>query len=92
MALLLTGTALLSATSGYFLAVYGSQESEVNGSSLEDPQYGTVKDFRDAIGELKTTFPGPGAVSDDPEVLEPYGFSVGDRHPGKVCVNVIGSY
>ena len=89
--LLLAGTALLSAASGYFLAVYGSHKSEVNGSSPGDPQYGTARDFRDAIEELKKTFPKPGAVSDDPEVLEPYGFFMGDRYPSKVCVNEIGS-
>jgi len=87
--LLLAGTALLSATSGYLLATYGSQGSksttgatEVRVPGLDNPQYGTAKDFRDAIEELKTTFPEPGAVSDDPEVLKPYGFSENDYHPG----------
>ena len=87
--LVLTGTALLSATAGYLLAAYGSQKSEVDESSLDYPQYGTAKDFRDAIEELKATFPKPGAVSDDPRVLEPYGSTDADRHPGKACVNRI---
>ena len=89
MRLLLAGTALLSASSGYLLATYGSRESgstagatEVRVPGLDNPQYGTAKDFRDAIEELKTTFPEPGAVSDDPEVLKPYGFSENDYHPG----------
>lgn len=81
----------MSATAGYLLATYGSQKSEVNGSSLDDPQYGTAKDFRDAIEALKATFPEPGAVSDDPRVLEPYGSADTDRHPGKVCVNRVDS-
>jgi hypothetical protein len=87
--LLLAGTALLSATSGYLLATYGSQESgstgratEVRAPGLDKPQYGTANDFRDAIEELKATFPEPGAVSDDPEVLKPYGDSENDYHPG----------
>ena len=89
MSLLLAGTALLSVTSGYLLATYGPRESgktrevaEVRVPSLDNPQYGTAKDFRDAIEELKATFPEPGAVSDDPEVLKPYGFSENDYHPG----------
>ena len=87
--LLLAGTALLSATSGYLLATYEFQKSESTGevtetptSCLDNPQYGTAEDFRVAIEELKTTFPESGAVSDDPEVLEPYGFSENDYHPG----------
>ena len=87
--LLLAGTVLLSATSGYLLATYGSQGSgstagatRVRVPGLDNPRYGIAKDFRDAIEELKTTFPEPGAVSDDPEVLKPYGFSENDYHPG----------
>lgn len=87
--LLLAGTALLSAASGYLLATYGSQGSGSTAGAtvdrvpgLDTPRYGTAKDFRDAIEELKATFPQPGAVSDDPEVLKPYGFSENDYHPG----------
>jgi hypothetical protein len=86
---LLVGTALLSATSGYLLATYESQKAgstreteEACASSLENPQYGTAKDFREAIEELKEIFPKPGAVSDEPDVLGPYGFSENDYHPG----------
>jgi len=92
-ALLLAGTALLSATSGYFFATYESQRSgstrrteEAHASGLDNPQYGTAKDFRDAIEELKAAFPEFGAVSDDPEVLGPYGFSENDYHPGIPCL------
>ena len=87
--LLLASTALLSATSGYLLATYASQRSgstegteEVLPPGLESSQYGTAKDFREAIEELKAAFPEPGAVSDDPHVLGPYGFSENDYHPG----------
>ena len=97
---LLAGTALLSATSGYLLAAYESQKSgstreteKVCASSLENPQYGTTKDFREAIEELKATFPKSGAVSDDPDVLGPYGFSENDYHPSNLRLLVdINSY
>ena len=84
---LLASTALLSATSGYLLATYGSQWSrevrEPHASTRPyDPLYGTAKDFLEAIKELKAGFPKPSAVSGDPEVLEPYGFSENDYHPG----------
>ncbi|KAF9783921.1 hypothetical protein BJ322DRAFT_1007497 [Thelephora terrestris] len=83
--LLLVGTALLSVSSGYLLATYNSPKSggteEAHASSLDNLPYGTAKDFQEAIKELKATFPSPGAVSDDPEVLEPYGFSEYDHHP-----------
>ena len=87
--LLLAGTALLSVISGYLLATYEFQNSGSTrvgagtpASGLDNPQYGTAEDFRSAIEELKATFLGPGAVSDDPQVLEPYGFSENDYHPG----------
>lgn len=88
--LLLVGIAVFSATSGYLLATYESQKSGrtreteegPRTSSPDDPQYGTTKDFRQAIEELKATFPKPGAVSDDPDTLGPYGFSESDYHPG----------
>ena len=86
--LLLAGTAIFSATSGYLLATYESRKSDTEGtgevriSELDNPQYGTAKDFRDAIEELRAIFPESGAVSDDPDVLEPYGFSENDYHPG----------
>lgn len=87
--LLLAGTALLSATSGYLLATYETQKSgstrgpgETPAFCLDNRRYGTAEDFRDAIKELKATFRKPGAVSDDPEVLGPYGFSENDYHPG----------
>ncbi|KAF9649463.1 hypothetical protein BDM02DRAFT_3230234 [Thelephora ganbajun] len=54
---------------------------KVHASGLDNPRYGSPKDFRKAIEELKATFSEPGAVSDDPEVLRPYGFSENDRHP-----------
>ena len=91
--MLFTSTVLLSATSGYLLATYeslnpGSSKgtAEVDAfSRYTNPQYGTAKDFREAIEELRAAFPEPGAVSDDPEVLEPYGFSGNDYHPGNPC-------
>ena len=96
--LLFASTVLLSATSGYLLATYGSRKSgstkgtaEVDASSRYNTQYGSAKDFREAIEELRATFPEPGAVSDDPEVLEPYGFSGNDYHPGNPCF-VLGAY
>lgn len=84
--MLLVGTALLSATSGYLLATYERQRSreaeEVRTSGPDHHPYGSVEDFQKAIEELKATFPAPGMVSDDPEVLVPYGFSENDHHPG----------
>ena len=80
--LLLAGTAFLSATSGYLLAAYEHQKPEAHGSGIGNAQYGTAKDFCNATEELKAAFPEPGAVSDDPKVLEPYGFSENDYHPG----------
>lgn len=86
--LLLAGTAFLSATSGYFFAIYapwrlGETKETRGGSTLDDHrvEYGTAKDFWEGIEELKATFSGPGAVSDDPEVLIPYGYSENDYHP-----------
>lgn len=91
----MAGTALLSATSGYLLATHEFQKSgstreteETGASGLESPQYGTANDFRKAIEQLKATFPEPGAVSDDPDVLGPYGFSENDYHPGIPCFPV----
>lgn len=89
MTLLLAGAALLGATSGYLLATYEFRKSgstrgpsEARTYGVDTPQYGTAKDFREAVKELKATFPEPGAVSDDPEVLKPYGISENDYHPG----------
>ena len=89
--LVLAGTALFSAGSGYFLATYELQKSgsargteETRTSGLDNTQYGTARDFCEAIKELKATFPEPGAVSDDPGVLGPYGFSENDYHPGNL--------
>jgi len=89
MMLPLASTTLLSVTSGYLLVIYGSEGSGstagaagVRAPGLDNPQYGTAKDFRDTIEELKATFPGPGGVSDDPEVLKLHGFSESDYHPG----------
>ena len=79
-ALLFVGTAVFSATAGYL----ANRDSEKFGSSvtdLENTRYGTPEDFRKAIEELKAAFPGPGAVSDDPVVVAPYGFSQNDYHP-----------
>ena len=65
---------------------------EIHTSGPDESQHGTAKDFREAIKELKATFPGPGAVSDDPDVLEPYGFSGGGYIPGNPCFSLdIGS-
>jgi len=89
---LLIGTAILSATSGYLLATHklqkigsvrGTEETGVPG--VGNPRYGTANDFREAIEELKTTFPEPGVVFDDPDVVAPYGFSENDYHPGILC-------
>jgi len=44
-------------------------------------QHGAATDFRDSIEELEATYPEPGAVSDDPEVLRPCGSSENDYHP-----------
>jgi len=89
---LLTVTALSSATSGYLLATHESQKSgSIRGTEAADapgldyPRYGNANDFSEAIEELKATFPEPGAVSDDPDVLAPYGFSQNDYHPGIPC-------
>ena len=80
----MAGTALVSVASGYLFANYEFRRSrEASASGFDNQPYGTVKDFRDAIGELKAMFPRPGAVSDDPGVLAPYGFSENDYHPGK---------
>ena len=91
-ALVLVGTVLLSATSGYFLATHELQKSGSTGRTEEahefgpdNSQYGTANDFRKAIEELRETFPEPAAVSDDPDVLGPYGFSENDYHPGIPC-------
>ena len=81
-ALLLAGTAVCSAAAGYLLA---NSEQEKPGSlttDLKNTRYGTPEDFRKAIEELKTAFPESGAVSDDPVVVAPYGFSQNDYHPG----------
>lgn len=81
-ALLLAGTAVLSAAAGYLLAIRETEKLDGSGTVF-NARYGTPGDFRRAIEELKTTFPEPGAVSDDPVVVAPYGFSQNDYHPGK---------
>jgi len=83
--LLFVGTAALSATAGYYLAGSGTEKpgSWASATDLENTRYGTPKDFRKAIEELKATFPEPGVVSDDPVVVAPYGFSQNDYHPGE---------
>jgi len=81
--LLLASTAVLSATVGYLLANRTAEKIDSPTIDLGGAQYGTSEDFRKAIKELKATFPEPGAVSDDPVVVAPYGFSQNDYHPGK---------
>lgn len=82
-ALLLAGTAVFSATAGYLLTNrYSEKPSTSSATNLENARYGTPEDFRNAIEELKVAFPKPGAVSDDPVVVAPYGFSQNDYHPG----------
>jgi len=81
-ALLLAGTAIFSATTGYLLANRCSEKPGSTATDLENTRYGTPEDFRKAIEELKAAFPEPGAVSDDPVVVTPYGFSQNDYHPG----------
>ena len=83
----------MSATSGYLLATHQLQSfgsirgpEEVGALGLDNPRYGNANDFCGAIEELKATFPEPGAVSDDPDVLAPYGFSENDYHPGIPCI------
>jgi len=82
-ALFLASTAVLSATAGYLLANWRTEKIGGPGIDLGNTRYGTPEDFRKAIEELKTTFPEHGAVSDDPVVVAPYGFSQNDYHPGK---------
>ena len=81
-ALLLAGTAALSAAAGYLLANRETERSSGSVADLDNTRYGTPEDFRKAIEELKVVFPKPGAVSDDPVVVAPYGFSQNDYHPG----------
>lgn len=68
---------------GYFLANRRAEKFGSSGIDLANTQYGAPGDFLKAIEELKATFPEPGAVSDDPVVVAPYGFSQNDYHPGK---------
>ena len=44
-------------------------------TDLKNARYNTPEDFRKAMKESKATFPEFGAVSDDPVVVVPYGFS-----------------
>lgn len=81
--LLLASTAAISAAAGYLLANLKAEKLGNPGIDLGGAQYGTPEDFRKAIEELKAAFPEPGAVSDDPVVVAPYGFSQNDYHPGK---------
>jgi D-lactate dehydrogenase (cytochrome) len=81
-ALLLAGTAALSTTAGYLLAGRETEKPGSPATDLKNTRYGTLEDFRKAIEELKAIFPEPGAISDDPIVVAPYGFSQNDYHPG----------
>jgi hypothetical protein len=81
-ALLLAGTAVLSATAGYILAARGMDRPGSSATDLENTRYGTPEDFHKVVEELKAAFPEVGAVSDDPVVVAPYGFSQNDYHPG----------
>ena len=79
----MASTAVLSAAAGYLLANSTAEKIDSPTVDLGSAQYGTPEDFRKAIEELNATFPKPGAVSDDPVVVAPYGFSQNDYHPGK---------
>ena len=89
--LLLASTAVLSATAGYLLANCETEKSGGSATDLSDTRYGTAEDFRKAIEELKAAFPNHGAVSDDPVVVAPYGFSQNDYHPGETHALVVNS-
>ena len=89
--LLLGSTAVLSATAGYLLANCKTEKSGGSATDLSDTRYGTAEDFRKAIEELKAAFPNHGAVSDDPVVVAPYGFSQNDYHPGETHALVVNS-
>ena len=89
--LLLASTAVLSATAGYLLANCETEKSGGSTTDLNNTRYGTTEDFRKAIEELKAAFPNHGAVSDDPVVVAPYGFSQNDYHPGETHALVTNS-
>ena len=81
--LLLASTTVLSATAGYLLVNREADKLDSPATESSGAQYGTSEDFRNAIEELRAVFPEPGAVSDDPVVVAPYGFSQNDYHPGE---------
>ena len=51
---------------------------------LESPQYGSPRDFKNGIKELRDVFSQREIVSTDPEVLKIHGFStMNSYHPGQ---------
>lgn len=52
------------------------------GHESESSQFGSSDDFKKAIQELRSTFPGNDKVSVDPDDLQVHGFSANDHHPG----------
>jgi hypothetical protein len=78
----LVAGSILSGFLGYSLARY--TESSSNIAPAPDgfaQKYGTREDFKKAIEEMRNIFSAE-AVSTDPEVLGPYGYSENDYHSG----------
>jgi hypothetical protein len=78
-ALVVAGS-IVSAGLGYYLA--RSQQESSSIQSTSKPKYGSPEDFKKAISELRSVL-GDEAVSTDPEVVGPYGYSENDYHPGE---------
>lgn len=78
---LVVAASIISGGLGYFLA-RSQPESRNRIQATSKSRYGSPEDFKKAIGELQSVF-GEDAVSTDPEVVGPYGYSENDYHPGE---------
>lgn len=60
---------------------------------LDNPQYGSKRDFEEAIKELRTIFPSRNMVSTDPFVLESHGVSaMNSYHQGWYLLSTYRGY
>ncbi len=80
---------LLSGAISYYLASHSGGERNRASAEL-NRQYGSPEDFKKAIEELRTLFPGEDAVTTDVEDLEAHGYSENDYHPGEYALKPRG--
>jgi D-lactate dehydrogenase (cytochrome) len=80
--ILVFASSIVSGLGGYYIS---QTWPSISTFGSVEPRYGTAKDFNKAINELRVEF-GEDGISTDPDILDPYGYSMNDYHPGSACV------